>query len=55
MSLQFNWDGLDISILGPACLAGLIVLSTHVPLGQKVLSRGIILSIWRSRRSPRWA
>ena len=37
-----NWDGLDISILGPACLAGLLVLSTHVPLGQQVLSRGII-------------
>ena len=37
-----NWDGLDISILGPACVAGLLVLSTHVPLGQQVLSRGII-------------
>jgi zinc/manganese transport system permease protein len=37
-----NWDGLDISILGPACLAGLLVLSTLVPLGQQVLSRGII-------------
>lgn len=37
-----NWDGLDISILGPACVAGLIVLSTHVPLGKQVLTRGII-------------
>ncbi|MGE4071438.1 MAG: metal ABC transporter permease [Lysobacterales bacterium] len=37
-----NWDGLDIGILGPACLAGLLVLSTHVPLGQQVLARGII-------------
>lgn len=37
-----NLEGLDIGILGPACLAGLIVLSTHVPLGQQVLSRGII-------------
>jgi zinc/manganese transport system permease protein len=37
-----NLEGLDISILGPACVAGLVVLSTHVPLGQKVLSRGII-------------
>jgi zinc/manganese transport system permease protein len=37
-----NWDGLDLSILGPACLAGLLVLSTHVPLGQQVLARGII-------------
>lgn len=37
-----NWDGLDASILGPACLAGLIVLATHVPLGMRVLARGII-------------
>lgn len=37
-----NWEGLDISILGPACLAGLIVLATHVPLGTRVLARGII-------------
>ncbi|HET9484667.1 MAG TPA: metal ABC transporter permease, partial [Xanthomonadales bacterium] len=37
-----NWDGLDASILGPACVAGLIVLSTHVPLGKQVLARGII-------------
>jgi zinc/manganese transport system permease protein len=37
-----NIDGLDISILGPAFVAGLLVLSTHVPLGQQVLSRGII-------------
>ncbi|HOX72260.1 MAG: metal ABC transporter permease [Dokdonella sp.] len=37
-----NWDGLDLSILLPACLAGLIVLATHVPLGTRVLARGII-------------
>jgi len=37
-----TFEGLDIAILGPACLAGLIVLSTHVPLGKQVLSRGII-------------
>ena len=42
MSLALNWDGLDASILGPACLARLIVLATHVPLGKQVLSRGII-------------
>ena len=35
-------EGLDISILGPAFVAGLIVLSTHVPLGREVLNRGII-------------
>jgi len=33
---------LDWSIVGPAFFAGLIVLSTHVPLGQEVLKRGII-------------
>lgn len=33
---------LDWSILGPAWLAGLLVLATHVPLGQQVLARGII-------------
>ncbi|HHQ14968.1 MAG TPA: metal ABC transporter permease [Chromatiales bacterium] len=32
----------DLSILGPALLAGLLVLSTHVPLGYEVLRRGII-------------
>jgi zinc/manganese transport system permease protein len=37
-----NTDGLDLTILGPAFLAGLLVLSTHVPLGQQVLRRGII-------------
>ena len=35
-------DGLDISILGPAFVAGLIVLSTHIPLGREVIRRGII-------------
>jgi zinc/manganese transport system permease protein len=40
--MTFNWEGLDLSILGPACVAGLVVLSTHVPLGKQVLSRGII-------------
>lgn len=37
-----NWDLLDWGILGPALLAGFLVLSSHVPLGQVVLSRGII-------------
>jgi len=37
-----NLDGLDISILGPAFVAGLLVVSTHVPLGREVLARGII-------------
>ncbi len=33
---------LDIGILGPAFAAGLLILSTHVPLGRQVLARGII-------------
>ena len=37
-----TWESLDIAILGPAFLAGFLVLSTHVPLGQEVLRRGII-------------
>ena len=37
-----NMELLDWSILGPAFVAGLLVLSTHVPLGQEVLKRGII-------------
>ncbi|MFM1783165.1 MAG: hypothetical protein RIS14_918 [Pseudomonadota bacterium] len=42
MSTGLNLDGLDASILGPACAAGLIVLSTHVLLGRRVLARNII-------------
>jgi len=37
-----NWSALDWSILGPALIAGLLVLATHVPLGMKVLDRGIV-------------
>lgn len=37
-----NLQALDIAILGPALAAGLLVVSTHVPLGQQVLARGII-------------
>ncbi|MGH6872885.1 MAG: metal ABC transporter permease [Rhizomicrobium sp.] len=33
---------IEISILVPAFLAGLLVLSTHVPMGQQVLTRGIV-------------
>ena len=33
---------LQLGILGPALLAGALVLSTHVPLGKEVLRRGII-------------
>jgi zinc/manganese transport system permease protein len=37
-----NINALDISILLPALLAGLLVTATHVPLGMQVLSRGIV-------------
>lgn len=37
-----NMEGLDISILGPAFVAGMLVLLTHVPLGREVIQRGII-------------
>lgn len=36
------WAALDPSILGPAFVAGLLVLLTHVPLGMQVLQRGIV-------------
>ena len=37
-----NWSALDWGILGPALVAGLLVLATHVPLGKQVLDRGIV-------------
>jgi zinc/manganese transport system permease protein len=37
-----NLDALNFSILGPAFLAGLLVIATHIPLGQQVLKRGIV-------------
>lgn len=37
-----NLELLDWTIIGPAFVAGLIVLSTHVPMGHEVLKRGII-------------
>ena len=37
-----NFAALDIAILGPAFAAGLLVLATHVPMGQQVLARGIV-------------
>src|SRR5579863_4866911 len=33
---------IDLSIIGPALVAGILVLSTHVPMGREVLNRGII-------------
>jgi len=37
-----NLGALDAGILLPAFVAGLIVAATHVPLGMRVLSRGIV-------------
>ena len=37
-----NWSALDWGILGPALIAGLLVLTTHVPMGMQVLDRGIV-------------
>jgi zinc/manganese transport system permease protein len=39
-----NLAGLDLGILGPALVAGMLVLVTHVPLGIQVLSRGIVFA-----------
>ncbi|MSQ92211.1 MAG: metal ABC transporter permease [Gammaproteobacteria bacterium] len=33
---------IDLSILSPALIAGLLVAISHVPLGQQVLARGIV-------------
>ena len=35
-------NAIELSIIGPALLASVLVLSTHVPLGTEVLRRGII-------------
>lgn len=35
-------EALELSILWPALIAGLLVTATHVPLGMQVLARGIV-------------
>ncbi|HEY3646135.1 MAG TPA: metal ABC transporter permease [Gammaproteobacteria bacterium] len=37
-----SFDLSTLSIIGPALVAGLLVLLTHVPMGREVLSKGII-------------
>lgn len=37
-----NSNALTLSILGPAMVAGMLVLATHVPLDMHVLKRGIV-------------
>jgi zinc/manganese transport system permease protein len=39
---SLHLSALDWGILGPALIAGLLVLATHVPLGMQVLDRGIV-------------
>ena len=37
-----NVTAIDWVILWPACVAGLLITATHVPLGVQVLNRGIV-------------
>lgn len=42
MNTPLTLHAVDWSIVGPALIAGLLVLTTHVPLGLQVLRRGIV-------------
>lgn len=42
MTDALHLHALDWGILGPALVAGLLVLATHVPLGIQVLRKGIV-------------
>ena len=42
LAAQMNTMLTDFSILWPALIAGVLVAISHVPLGQQVLSRGIV-------------
>ncbi len=42
MNAALATSGMDWSLLLPAFLAGLLVLVTHVPLGARVLDKGIV-------------
>ena len=44
MPKELNMDSLELGILIPAFIAGLLVLATHIPLGMKVLARGVIFA-----------
>lgn len=37
-------NSIELDILLPAFIAGLLVLATHIPLGMKVLERGVIFA-----------
>ena len=47
-----HWHPLDWSIVGPALVAGLLVLATHVPLGMQVL-RNMLLFAGTPAGTPR--
>jgi zinc/manganese transport system permease protein len=42
MIAGLHTEALSLAVLGPACVAGLLVLLTHVPLGIQVLRKGIV-------------
>ena len=37
-------NDIEFNILLPALIAGLLVLATHIPLGMKILERGVIFA-----------
>ncbi|MEI7455895.1 MAG: metal ABC transporter permease [Nitrosomonadales bacterium] len=37
-------NSIELDILIPAFIAGLLVLSTHIPLGMKIMARGVIFA-----------
>jgi zinc/manganese transport system permease protein len=42
LASKLSLHEVDWSIVGPALIAGLLVLATHVPLGLQVLKKGIV-------------
>lgn len=42
MNSEMTQGAIDLMIIVPAFLAGILVLATHVPLGAQVLKRGIV-------------
>ncbi len=37
-------NSIELDILLPAFIAGLLVLATHIPFGMRVLQRGVIFA-----------
>jgi zinc/manganese transport system permease protein len=42
--MEVSLNDIELSILLPALIAGLLVLATHIPFGMKVLERGVIFA-----------